>query len=63
MVNSSEKFLIDSNTLMTASRSFYAYDLILSFWGFFEEKIKVGNIVLLDMVKAEIDKGQDELKQ
>ena len=50
MVNSSEKFLIDSNTLMTASRSFY-------------EKIKVGNIVLLDMVKAEIDKGQDELKQ
>lgn len=63
MVNSSEKFLIDSNILMTASRSFYAYDLIPSFWGFFEEKIKVGNIVLLDMVKAEIDKGQDELKQ
>lgn len=26
MVNSSEKFLIDSNTLMTASRSFYAYE-------------------------------------
>lgn len=63
MVNSSEKFSIDSNTLMTASRSFYAYDLIPSFWGIFEEKIKVGNIVLLDMVKAEIDKGQDELKQ
>mgnify|MGYP006998725393 FL=1 len=35
MVNSSEKFLIDSNTLMTASRSFYAYDLIPSFWGNF----------------------------
>ena len=55
--------MIDANTLMTASRSFYAYDLIPSFWGIFEEKIKVGNIVLLDMVKAEIDKGQDELKQ
>ena len=26
-------------------------------------RIKAGNIVLLDMVKAEIDKGQDELKQ
>ena len=63
MVNSSEKFLIDANTLMTASRFFYAYDLIPSFWGIFEEKIKAGNIVLLDMVKAEIDKGQDELKQ
>ena len=63
MVNSSEKFLIDANTLMTASRFFYAYDLIPSFWGIFEEKIKAGNIVLLDMVKAEIDKGQDKLKQ
>lgn len=63
MVNSSEKFLIDANTLMTASRFFYAYDLVPSFWETFEYEIKAGNIVLLDMVKAEIDKGQDELKQ
>ena len=63
MVNSSEKFLIDANTLMTASRFFYAYDLLPSFWKTFEDEIKAGNIVLLDMVKAEIDKGQDELKQ
>ena len=62
MVNSSEKFLIDANTLMTASRFFYAYD-VPSFWKTFEDKIKAGNIVLLDIVKAEIDKGQDELKQ
>ena len=63
MVNSSEKFLIDANTLMTASRFFYAYDLVPSFWKTFEDEIKAGNIVLLDMVKAEIDKGEDELKQ
>lgn len=63
MVNSAEKFLIDANTLMTASRFFYAYDLVPSFWETFEDEIKLGNIVLLDMVKAEIDKGQDELKQ
>lgn len=63
MVNSSEKFLIDANTLMTASRFFYAYDLVPSFWESFEDEIKIGNIVLLDMVKAEIDKGQDKLKQ
>lgn len=59
MVNSSEKFLIDANTLITASRFFYAYDLVPSFWKTFEDEIKAGNIVLLDMVKAEIDKGQD----
>ena len=63
MVNSSEKFLIDANTLTTASRFFYAYDLVPSFWETFEDEIKAGNIVLLDMVKAEIDKGEDELKQ
>ncbi len=63
MVDSSEKFLIDANTLMTASRFFYAYDLAPSFWEAFEDEIKAGNIVLLDMVKAEIDKGQDELKE
>lgn len=63
MVNPSEKFLIDANTLMTASRFFYAYDLVPSFWKIFEDEIKAGNIVLLDMVKAEIDKGQDALKQ
>lgn len=63
MVNSTEKFLIDANTLMTASRFFYAYDLVPSFWEMFEDEIKAGNIVLLDMVKDEIDKGQDKLKQ
>lgn len=62
-MNSSEKFLIDANTWMTASRFFYAYDLVPSFWKTLEDEIKTGNIVLLDMVKAEIDQGQDELKQ
>lgn len=62
MVNLSEKFLIDANSLMTASRFFYAYDLVPSFWENFEDEIKDGNIVLLDMVKSEINKGQDELK-
>lgn len=63
MVNSSKKFLIDANTLMTASRFFYAYELVPSFWKTFEAEIKDGKIVLLDMVKAEIDEGQDELKE
>ena len=63
MVKSSEKFLIDANTLMTASRFFYAYDLVPSFWEAFEDEIRAGKIVLLDMVKDEIDKGQDKLKE
>lgn len=63
MVNSSEKFLIDANTLMAAARLYYAYDLLPSFWEIFGERIKEGDVVLLDMVKNEIDKGQDDLQK
>lgn len=63
MVKSLEKFLIDANTFMAAARLYYAYDLLPSFWEIFGEKIKEGNVVLLDMVKNEIDKGQDELQK
>lgn len=63
MVKTPEKFLIDANTLMAAARLYYAYDLLPSFWEIFGEKIKEGNVVLLDMVKNEIDKGQDELQK
>lgn len=63
MVKLEDKFLIDANTLMTASRQYYAYDILPSFWEIFGDEIKRGTIVLLDMVKAEIDKGQDKLKE
>lgn len=63
MVNSSVEFLIDANSLMAAARLYYAYDLLPSFWEIFGEKIKEGNVILLDMVKNEIDKGQDELQR
>ena len=62
MVNLSEKFLIDANTLMAAARLYYAYDILPTFWSVFAEKIKEGNVILLDMVKNEIDKGQDDYK-
>lgn len=55
-----EKFLIDSNTLITASRLYYASDLIPSFWEILAQKTKEKNLVLLDMVKDEIDRGWDQ---
>lgn len=62
MVNTLEKFLIDSNTLMTASRLYYANDIVPTFWDTLAAKAASGNIILLDMVKKEIDKGEDWLK-
>lgn len=56
-----EKFLIDSNTFMTPYRQYYAFDLIPTYWDKLSKCTESGRLVLLDMVKAEIDKGEDDL--
>ena len=56
-----EKFLIDSNSFMTPYRQYYAFDLIPTYWKELSKRAESGRLVLLDMVKDEIDKGGDEL--
>ena len=63
MVNTDEKFLIDSNTFMTAARQFYSYDIVPTFWEIFDQEIVNGNIVLLDLVLDELNEGNDLLKK
>ncbi len=58
-----EKFLIDSNSFMTPYRQYYAFDLVPTCWAEISKHADSGRLILLDMVKAEIDKGQDELAQ
>lgn len=55
-----EKFLLDTNTLITASRLYYASDLVPTFWEILAERTKEKNLILLDIVKEEIDKGLDQ---
>lgn len=61
MVNTIEKFLFDADTLIAAARLFYANDLVPTFWDILATKAKSGNIILLDLVKNEIDQGNDWL--
>ncbi|MDD3252905.1 MAG: DUF4411 family protein [Lachnospiraceae bacterium] len=61
MIDKTEKFLVDSNSFMTPYRFYYAFDLVPAYWKALEQHIKSGRIVVLDMVKDEIDKGKDEL--
>ena len=61
MVNNQEKFLIDANSLMTPFRRYYAFDLVPTYWEKLSEYLSSGHIILLDMIKNEIDKGEDEL--
>ncbi len=56
-----EKFLIDANSFITPYRSYYAFDLIPTYWSRLSGDADAGRLVLLDMVKAEIDKGGDDL--
>lgn len=53
-------FLIDANCLITPFRDYYSTDLIPTFWDEFAAKGRAnGNLFLLDMVKNEIDKGDE----
>ena len=58
-----EKFLIDSNSFMAPYRQYYAFDLIPTYWDELSKRTESGRLVLLDMVKAEIDKGEDDLAE
>ena len=61
MVKSKETFLIDANALITPYRFYYAFDLAPSFWKKLANAFENKRIVLLDKVKEELLKGQDEL--
>lgn len=56
-----EIFLVDSNSFMTPFRFYYAFDLVPAYWKELNKHINSGRIVVLDIVKDEIDKGNDDL--
>ncbi len=58
-----EKFLLDTNSFVTPYRQYYAFDLIPAYWEKLSKCAHTGNLILLDMVKEEINKGKDPLTQ
>lgn len=61
MVRDKEIFLMDSNSFVTPYRQYYAFDLIPAYWAKLSKCFGSNRIVLLDIVKAEINKGHDAL--
>lgn len=61
MNESGDVYLIDSNSLLTPYKSYYPFDFAKHFWDSLHEKINEGQIVILDVVREEIQKGDDEL--
>ena len=58
-----EIFILDSNAYITPHRNYYAGDIIPTYWDKLVPHISAKEIVLLDMVRAEIEKGQDSLAE
>lgn len=58
---SNEKFLIDSNSFIEPYERYYPFDFAENFWKQLGDGIENGSIVLLDLVKDEISKGNDPL--
>jgi hypothetical protein len=55
-------YLIDANSLITPHLSYYPFDFAPGFWTQIEKLIQDGRIAILDLVKDEILKGNDSLK-
>ena len=56
-------YLLDTNTFITAKNTFYAYDIVPTFWKRLLEKFRVGTVKIIDAVAIELLSGNDELTE
>lgn len=62
MVNGHSIYVLDSNVFMEAANRYYAFDLVPGFWQSLIMQAETGRIKSIDRVSAEIDRGDDDLK-
>ncbi len=62
MTEDGRKFLVDSNVLITAHRSYYAFDLCPGFWESILQGFAVGRIFSTRRVRTELEQGKDTLE-
>lgn len=55
------KFLLDANVLITAHRSYYAFDLCPGFWNAMKNGFAAGRVYSTRRVRAELRQGGDAL--
>ncbi|VVB63885.1 Uncharacterised protein [uncultured archaeon] len=55
-------YVLDTNVFVEAARRYYAFDIVPGFWKSLIEKANTGQILSIDRVKSEIDRGEDDLK-
>lgn len=58
-----DRFLPDANTFITAYQTSYAFDIAPGYWKQLKPVLLRKNVFILDVVKAELEKGEDELTE
>lgn len=56
-----DKYILDANIFITPYRQYYPFDIAKGFWNQMEDCLKQENVILLDVVKNEICKLEDDL--
>ena len=54
-------YILDANVFMEAARRYYAFDIAPTFWQALVEHAENGQLLSIDRVKKEIDRGKDML--
>ena len=62
MTGGHSAYVLDTNVFVEAARRYYAFDIAPGFWQALIEQAGTGQIQSIDRVKAEIDRGEDDLK-
>lgn len=55
------KYLLDANTFIESARSYYAFDLVPTFWQALIDHAANGGLCSIDRVKEELIRGNDAL--
>lgn len=58
-----EKFLLDANSFITPYQNYYPFDLAPGFWKQFKPILLDDSVYIMDIVKNEVEKGEDELTE
>jgi predicted nucleic acid-binding protein len=54
-------YVLDANVFIEAKRRYYAFDIVPSFWNALEAKGQSGEILSIDRVRQELERGKDDL--
>lgn len=60
---STKRFLVDTNSILTPYKTYYPFDFAERFWIQLYDKIASGDIIVMDIVRDELRRGEDELTE